>query len=244
MPTSAGFGGAPTPTRSTEPYWDPVNRIWRQGRGGSAIPQTPSPVPATTPPGPPLSGATTASQRGPVGSTYSVDPTGATTYTGTVGTMSEPDRMALEQGYQRAGEERRLGYLSQLQGQQPTSGAPTVQHGGADGSSARDAVFARAKDKAGQIARASLNALRNVMGERGLSGSSIEGLQQAGVVGAAGSELGDVNREQMIQDLNRQAEIEDLTYQGGVQQRGQDIAAMRQNSPESLLGLISARGLY
>ena len=235
-----GFGGPVRPAPPVEQYYDALNKRWVRGK--PPAPQVP--VSGPTPVAPPLYGATTAAQRGPVGSTYAVDPPGATTYTGQVGEMSDADRMALEAGYQRAGEERRLGYLSQLRGQQPTSGVPAVQHGGADGSSARDAVFARAKDKAGQIARSSLNALRNVMGERGLGGSSIEGLGQAGIVGAAGSELGDVNREQMIQDLNRQAEIEDLTYQGGIQQRGQDIAAMRQNSPESLLGLIAARGLY
>ena len=183
---------------------------------------------------------------------YQVDPSGNVVYQGTTGdpkTLAEQERLRLQAQYgsqsmeqsarlQAEAEARRLGYLSQLQG--GGAGAsithPSVE-GGAE--AARDAVFARAKDKAGQIARSSLNALRNVMGERGLSGSSIEGLNQAGVVGAAGSELGDVNREQMIQDLNRQAEIEDLTYQGGIQQRGQNIAAQ-----QPLLGLIAARGLY
>ena len=198
--------------------------------------------------------AQTQASGGPT--SYQVDPSGNVVYQGTTGdpkTLAEQERMRLQAQYgsqsmeqsaalQTAAEQRRLGYLSQLQAA-GGAGAPPVQHGGADdGSGARDAVFARAKDKAGQIARASLNALRNVMGERGISGSSIEGLQQAGVVGAAGSELGDVNREQMIQDLNRQAEIEDLTYQGGIQQRGQTLAS--QMRPESLLGLIAARGLY
>ena len=199
--------------------------------------------------------AQTAASGGPT--SYQVDPYGSVVYQGTTGdpkTLAEQERLRLQALYgsqsmeqsaalQAQAEQRRLGYLSQLQAA-GGAGVSPVQYGGAggaDGTAARDAIFARAKDKAGQIARASLNALRNVMGERGLSGSSIEGLQQAGVVGAAGSELGDVNREQMIQDLNRQAEIQDLVYQGGIAQRGQTLAA---NRPESLLGLITARGLY
>ena len=154
------------------------------------------------------------------------------------GYESEADRRRA--GLQTEAEQRRLGYLSQLGA---GAGAAPVTHPGLEGSAeaAREASFARAKDRAGSIARASLTSLRNIMGERGVSGSSIEGLRSAGIVGAAGSELGDVNREQLIQDLNRQAEIQDLAYQGGIQQRGQTLAA---NNPQSLMSLITARGLY
>ena len=145
-------------------------------------------------------------------------------------------------GLQGAAEQRRLGYLPQFQGGGGPS-APTVQYGDAGADAARNASFARAKDKAGQIARASLTGLRNAMGERGIGGSGIEALQSAGIVGAAGSELGEVNREQLLQDLAQQQHIQDLTYQGGITQRGQTLAAQ---SPErqALMGLITARGLY
>lgn len=134
--------------------------------------------------------------------------------------------------------------LSILQGALGSgASAPTVSYGDAGADAARDATFARAKDKAGQIARASLTGLRNVMGERGLGGSSIESAQSAGILGEAGSELGDVNREQLIQDLNRQQHIQDLTYQGNITQRGQTLAAQNPQT-QALLGLISAKGLY
>ena len=138
-------------------------------------------------------------------------------------------------------ERRRLTYLEQLKGGATLPRESFPGAGDVGGGAAQDAIFARAKDKAGQISRASLTGLRNALGERGISGSGIEAMQSAGILGNAEAGLGDVNREQMIQQLQRQAQIQDLTYQGGIQQRGQDLQAM---NPQSLIGLITARGLY
>ena len=220
--------------------------------GGFGLGTTPQGIqPSNVPYGAAETAATATRQAG--GPTnYQVDPYGNVVYQGSTGdpkVLAEQERLRLESQYgaesdtrraqlQADAEARRLGYLSKLSGGEPGGGVthPSEEAGA---QSSRDAIFARAKDKASQIARGSLNALRNVMSERGTSGSSIEGLRSAGIIGGAGSELGDVNREQLIQDLNRQAEVQDLTYGGRIQQRGQDIAAR-----QPLLGLISARGLY
>ena len=109
---------------------------------------------------------------------------------------------------------------------------------GGQADAARAAAFARAKDQAGNIGRASLTGLQNAMAGRGISGSGIELGQMGEIVGGAGRELGEVNREQLIQDLAAAQHGADIQYTGGIEQRGQDIqaeAARRQ----ALLGLFN-----
>lgn len=148
---------------------------------------------------------------------------------------------------QAEAEKRRFGqfspYFQSLFGQIGAGGAggvtlPRESYGGADAEAARQAAFARAKDQAAQIARASLSGLRNVMGERGISGSNIEALKSAGIIGDVGGVLGDVNREQLIHDLAAQQRGAEVQYEGGITQRGQDIQrelAQRQ----ALMGLFN-----
>ncbi len=120
-------------------------------------------------------------------------------------------------------------------GSQP--GAANVQSGQED--HARAASFGRAKELSGQNAQASLTALQDVMADRGMSGSTVEGNATAGILGGARGGMNDFIREQLLQDLARQAQIADQTYQGNITQRGQDLA-----SRQSLLSLMSAPGLY
>lgn len=137
---------------------------------------------------------------------------------------------------QREAEERRLALLS------PSLQPPQVQYGagtGGDTEAARAATFARAKDRAAQIARASLTGLQSAMAGRGISGSGIEAAGMGDIVGQAGGALGEINREQLIQDLARTGDVASTTYQGAIQQRAQDLA-----NRQSLMGLITARGLY
>jgi hypothetical protein len=91
---------------------------------------------------------------------------------------------------------------------------------------ARNAAFARAKDRAGQTALASLTALQNVMSNSLAGGANI---------------INEFRRDELMTDLNRAADIGDRNYQGAITQRGQDAAAK-----QSLLALINSAssGLY
>lgn len=115
--------------------------------------------------------------------------------------------------------------------------APTVQHPSTTQASqdARAAAFSRAKDQAGQIARASLTAIAEEMAGRGITGSGIEALRDAGALDATASGLVNISRDQAIADAARQAEIDDMIYQGGISQRGQDLA-----NRQSYLSLIKS----
>jgi hypothetical protein len=97
-----------------------------------------------------------------------------------------------------------------------------------DNSAAQAAIFARAKDTAGQNSRAAITALRGQMAERGLLGSGIEGGETARIVGQAAGGVGDVNREQAIQESNRQNQFAQMGYQGDITQRGQDLTLEEQ----------------
>lgn len=107
-------------------------------------------------------------------------------------------------------------------------------------SAAREAAFNRAKDKSGKIAASSLRGLREALGSRGLLGGGAEGAGVAQLAGQTGEGLGDVVREQAVQEAGQASRNADTEYTGQVSQRGQDIARR-----QSLLSLINAgRGLY
>ena len=123
-------------------------------------------------------------------------------------------------------------------GQGGVATPPREQYGGGAADAARQAAFARAKDQAGNIARSSLTGLQNAMASRGISGSGIELGQTGEVLGGAANQLGEVNREQLIQDLAQQQHVSDISYQGGIEQRGQDIQA-EQARRAALMGLFN-----
>ena len=102
----------------------------------------------------------------------------------------------------------------------------------------RSAAFARAKETAGQNARASMASLNDVVAERGLMGSSVEAAQQGAIVGGAGSQVNDFLRDQAISEADRASEISDQEYQGQITQRGQEMARK-----QAILNLL-AGGLY
>lgn len=147
------------------------------------------------------------------------------------------DQMNLAARLQADAEARRLGYLSQVQQQQPQVTRPGMA---TDEAGARAAAFARAKEQAGQTAGASLKALGDVMAERGLSGSTVENNATNSLIGQGAGSVDEFTREQLMQDLNRAASLSDQTYQGNITQRGQNLAMV-----PSLMGLITASsGLY
>lgn len=106
----------------------------------------------------------------------------------------------------------------------PTSGD------GEAAKAARDAVFAREKDRVGQIGRASLDALNNVLGERGLIGSGYEAGATSDVIGDTQSELVDVVRSQTVDEANALAEEDARRF------------AATQSKNQALLGLLSSGG--
>lgn len=124
-----------------------------------------------------------------------------------------------------------------------------VDYGGAiqGEDAANSAAYGRAKDVAGQQGRAALDALHDVMGARGLTGSGISMNRAGGVIGAANSNLADVNREQLIQSLAQNRARASEQFQGNIAQRGQDVSLRGQNISAQqsfinpMLGLITAR---
>ena len=118
-----------------------------------------------------------------------------------------------------------------------------------DTSAANAAAFGRAKDQAGQTARASLTALRNEMAGRGLRGSGIEAGEVGKTIARGAAGVNEFTREQAIQDAGNAADLAKQEYQGRITQRGQDIgvaqanASRQQQQLEGLLGLIGGRGI-
>ena len=144
----------------------------------------------------------------------------------------------------REGEERSFGRFKEVSALPlPGEGSGGAGDGTApafDEGAARSAAFARAKDQAGQTARASLTSLREALGSRGMLGGGAETVGTANIIGGAGQDVGDFTREQLIQDLDRSSKVADRDYAGKVTKRGQDL-----DYRQSLLALLnSGKGLY
>lgn len=193
----------------------------------------------------PSSGAASTAARGVNPNLdFNISPTGATS----LSNQSEQQRKMLELQQQLSNETAERDRFNQMQdrnsffaklNQEPAAGQPRISHPGAGPSSeadARAAAFSRAKDQAGRIARSSLTAIAENMASKGMSGASIQALQEAGAIGGAGDALQELTRDQMISDVNRAAEIADLEYTGGITQRGQDLS--NRQSYLALLGTL------
>ena len=119
-------------------------------------------------------------------------------------------------------------------------GTPSARVNYGDGGAAdaaRASAFARAKEQAGQNAAAAMRTLEEVAGRRGIRGSSIESGMIGDIVSGGRGEVNDFTREQLIQDLNNIQHTADVSYQGGIQQRGQDM-----NARQAMLSILA--GLY
>lgn len=155
--------------------------------------------------------------------------------------------MELSASLQQQAEARRMTYISQLNGQTPPmAGAegggtvPAAASGpGGQEEAARTAAFARAKDRAGATARASVDTFRDVMAGQGKMGSSMEAGGIASLIGDAGGDINDFTRDELMMDVNRAADLEDRNYQGAIQQRGQNMGMQ-----QSLLSLLKGGGAY
>ena len=129
-------------------------------------------------------------------------------------------------------ENRRLASMEALFKNLSPASEPEAQYGapaGAPGAdpmqSSRDAIFARAKDKAGQLAASSLTALRNSMAANNTLGSGIERGETRRVLSDTNQNLGETVREQAIQELGQRQHEADTQYQGRITQRGQNMQA-------------------
>lgn len=170
------------------------------------------------------------------GSDYSVDQYGNTAFSNATGSQNNAARLQAE------ADARRMAAIQGLWSQSGGASAPHVGYGGAGGAeeAARAAAFARAKDQSGKIALSGLKSVQENMSGRGISGSGIQDLSDAGVLQGAQVPLQELTRDQMMLDLNRGADISDMTYQGDITQRGQTLQAQQQQI-QQLLGLFSSR---
>lgn len=98
----------------------------------------------------------------------------------------------------------------------------------------RDAAFARAKEKAGQTARASMAALDDAAAESGMMGSSVHAAKTGAIIGGAANNIGEFLRDQAITEADRAAEVSDMDFMAQVSQRGQEM--QRKQALMSLLG--------
>lgn len=173
------------------------------------------------------------------GADYTVTQNGGTDYSN----KSAQDKMLLQERarLQAEAEARRLASLSSYTNGNSTL-MPRETYAGSIAdteAAAKSAAFARAKDQAGQIARAALQGVQENVAGRGVAGGGIEALKTAGVVQDAANPLQELTRDQMINDYERAATVSDNSYQGGITQRGQDIAQKNAQS-QSLIALMQA----
>lgn len=116
------------------------------------------------------------------------------------------------------------------------SGGPVQGGGGVgalqmpDQAEANNAEFARAKDRAGKTARASIDALNGELGATGAlgGGAQVQGTKDI-IQNAAGAE-GEVVRDQAMKNADLRADTAKTNYAGSITQRGQDINAQEANA--------------
>jgi hypothetical protein len=114
-----------------------------------------------------------------------------------------------------------------------------------DTSAADTANLNRTKDTVGQQSASALRGLRESLGARGMLGSGLESRGTEQIAEAGLGEMGDVARQQQIDNSNRTQHTAEVNYQGALTQRGQDIQAAEaaaQRNQTVLLGLLKTLG--
>jgi hypothetical protein len=119
-----------------------------------------------------------------------------------------------------------------------TGSFPTERLTPPDTSAAQSAEFARAKDKAGLVARGALTGLEGAMAGRGTVGSGVEGRAMQGIINEGQQQLGEVSRQQAMTGAELAQKNAELAYQGGIQQRGQDITQSEGAASRGLQGTL------
>lgn len=103
-----------------------------------------------------------------------------------------------------------------------------------DMTSSNAATFGAAKDRAGQMARASLDALNGELGSQGMLGSGAQVQGTKDIIMDAGQFTSDVNRQNAVNDAQMKGDFAKLGYQGDITQRGQDIQHEEANAQLAL----------
>lgn len=94
-----------------------------------------------------------------------------------------------------------------------------------DQTASNAASFATAKDTVGKTGRASLDALRGELGATGNLGSGAEVQGVRDIIQSGAGELGQVSRNQAVNEAALKTDIAKTNYAGGITQRGQDVSA-------------------
>ena len=111
----------------------------------------------------------------------------------------------------------------------PAAPAPLPSIAPPDTSAAQANAFARAKDQVALQTAGSLASLRSALAGRGGLGGGAEVRGTQNVLTAGQAQLGDVAREQAIQEGNRLTDFAKTGYEGAITQRGQDVTARGQD---------------
>jgi len=115
-----------------------------------------------------------------------------------------------------------------------------------DTSAATNAAFARAKDQAGQLSRASLDSLSGELGSQGMLGSGAQLQGTADILGGATNVMGKEISSEAGKTADIAADFAKTGYGGAITQRGQDIqaqeAAAARNQQVLLALLAGLRG--
>jgi hypothetical protein len=118
----------------------------------------------------------------------------------------------------------------------PPPTTPQIQ--APDMTASNAAAFASAKDTVGKTSQAALQSLSAEMARRGILGSGSETRGMERVFNEGQGQLGDVSRQQAINQAALAEQNALAGYQGGITQRGQDIGAQEAAAQEGL----TARG--
>ena len=137
---------------------------------------------------------------------------------------------------QEDAEARRMAMVKGLlPGSTPTSDTSAITAGNTD--EARANIYARAKDNIGLATRGAIDSLRNQFAGTGNFGGQRSAI--GGVVGTGAGQIGNVVRDQSINELDMLAGREKEERAAALTKRQQDMSIL-----PSLYGLITARGVY
>ncbi len=159
------------------------------------------------------------------------------------------------------GQEKQL--FGKLMGMTPWGTVPGGPGGGGPGAvpsiaypnlaPGQEAAFARAKDKAALTGQSALTGLQQALAARGMLGSGVEAGGIQDIVKSGMGQLGDLTREQAIQQTQAAQKAAETSYQGAITQRGQDIDLQKSREmaaieawkaqQEALRGLMGSLGL-
>lgn len=90
---------------------------------------------------------------------------------------------------------------------------------------ARDSVFARGKETAGQVGQSAMTGLTEELARRGLTGGGYEAGAIGQTLAQAADSTGEVSRAQAGSEAANKTHIADTQYAGDITQRGQTIGA-------------------